>query len=164
MSLIFKPVGEDQLATLHTFIVKLATYEQRVEDVTSTTVNLKENLLGTNPLAYAFLILENTAHLDNTIGFCLYYFTYSTFSGTKNLYLEDLFISDQKRNLGYGKQAMAELARIAVNNNCSAMHWSVLDWNESAMNFYQRIGATPKNGSVSYQLDSYNLSELADEF
>ncbi len=75
------------------------------------------------------------------VGFALYFFNYSTFLSRRGLYLEDLFVVPQFRGKGYGKRIMQFLAKTAVEKGCGRFEWSVLDWNQPAINFYQKIGA-----------------------
>jgi GNAT superfamily N-acetyltransferase len=86
------------------------------------------------------------------IGFAVYFYNYSTWQGRKGLYLEDLYIMPEYRGIGAGIQLLKYLARKAVFENCGRFEWSVLDWNEPAIKFYQSIGAKPKSEWVGYQL------------
>ena len=83
------------------------------------------------------------------IGFCVYFFSYSTWLGKQGLYLEDLYISPTSRGSGAGKQMLRHLAQIACETGCGRFEWSVLDWNEPAIGFYESIGA----GAQSLLLD-----------
>ncbi|MFZ1322938.1 MAG: GNAT family N-acetyltransferase [Ignavibacteria bacterium] len=75
------------------------------------------------------------------IGYAFYFFTYSSFFAKKTLYLEDIYISEKYRNLGIGKEYFKELLNIAKKNKCGRMEWVVLDWNENAIKFYEKLGA-----------------------
>ncbi|HQY21439.1 MAG TPA: GNAT family N-acetyltransferase [Ignavibacteria bacterium] len=75
------------------------------------------------------------------IGYAFYFFTYSSFFAKKTLYLEDIYISEKYRNLGIGKKYFIELLKIARKNKCGRMEWVVLDWNENAIKFYEKLGA-----------------------
>ena len=80
----------------------------------------------------------------------------------RGLYLEDLFVSPEHRGLGAGKALLVQLAKIAVSNQCGRLEWSVLDWNEPAIKFYQSLGAEPQNEWVPYRLTGQALTELAE--
>jgi GNAT superfamily N-acetyltransferase len=82
------------------------------------------------------------ASVDQTVvGFALFFHNFSTFLGRPGLYLEDLFVRPEWRDRGIGRRLMVHLAEIAVSRGCGRMEWAVLDWNESAIGFYERIGA-----------------------
>jgi GNAT superfamily N-acetyltransferase len=78
----------------------------------------------------------------NAVGFALFFHNYSTFLGRHGLYLEDLFVIPAARGRGHGKALLQQLARIAVERGCGRFEWSVLDWNEPSIRFYQSMGAT----------------------
>lgn len=82
----------------------------------------------------------------------MYFFNYSTWQGRRGLYLEDLYVSPEYRGSGAGKALLRHLARIAVTGGCGRFEWSVLDWNEPAIKFYESIGAKAKSEWVGYQL------------
>lgn len=82
------------------------------------------------------------AEINNEIaGYSFYFFTYSSFLAKKSLYLEDIFITENQRSKGIGKLFFNELLKIAEKNNCGRMEWAVLDWNEKAIKFYDKLGA-----------------------
>jgi GNAT superfamily N-acetyltransferase len=76
------------------------------------------------------------------VGFALFHHNFSTFLGRPGLYLEDLFVVPEWRGRGIGRLLLSRLAKMAVQRGCGRMEWSVLDWNEPAVGFYQRLGAT----------------------
>ncbi|HEY8569978.1 GNAT family N-acetyltransferase, partial [Microbulbifer sp.] len=102
-------------------------------------------------------------NIDNKpVGFAVYFFNYSTWLGKNGLYLEDLYISPEYRGAGAGKALLKHLAKIAVSKNCGRFEWSVLDWNEPAIRFYQSIGAKSQDEWVGYRLAGNALEEFAN--
>jgi GNAT superfamily N-acetyltransferase len=97
---------------------------------------------------------------DTVVGFALYFFNYSTFVGRKGLYLEDLFIRPVFRGKGYGKKLLLYLAQLAHEQGCGRMEWSVLNWNTSAIQFYESLGAKPMDEWTIYRLDADGLEGL----
>ena len=79
---------------------------------------------------------------DESAGFALFFHNFSTFLTRKGLYLEDLYVRQAHRGKGYGKQMLAYLAQLAVERGCGRFEWSVLDWNEPAITFYEGLGAS----------------------
>jgi GNAT superfamily N-acetyltransferase len=92
------------------------------------------------------------------IGFALFFHNFSTFTGKRGLYLEDLYVLPEYRHLGYGKQFFSELRKIAHERNCGRMEWICLDWNASAIQFYKKnIGAISLDDWTLYRLSENNL-------
>src|SRR6187549_1696509 len=118
-------------------IRELAVYEKLAHEVVATEERLRENLFGARPQAEV-LIAEWNAE---SAGFALFFHNFSTFLGRHGLYLEDLFVVPEWRGKGVGKQLLAHIAAIAESRKCGRMEWAVLDWNESAIAFYRRMGA-----------------------
>ena len=139
-------------------ITDLAIYEKAEDAVIATVSDIEQTLFG-NESTTAALICE----LDGqVVGFAVYFFNYSTWLGKRGLYLEDLFVSPEHRGCGAGKALLVHLAKIAVSNQCGRFEWSVLDWNEPAIKFYQALGAEPQNEWVSYRLTGQALIDLAE--
>ena len=139
------------------FITDLAIYEKAGDAVSATASDIKQTLFGEASTTRA-LICE----IDKqAVGFAVYFFNYSTWLGQHGLYLEDLYISPQFRGMGAGKALLVHLAKIAVSNSCGRFEWSVIDWNEPAIKFYQSLGAEPQNEWVPYRLTGKALSDLA---
>lgn len=115
-------------------IKDLAEFEKAPEQVIVTVEKLEKDGFGKNPLFEA-QILECEG---KDAGFFLYYFRYSTWKG-KSLYLEDLYVIPEFRRKGLARYAFSELGKIALEEECGRFEWQVLDWNESAIKFYQQF-------------------------
>jgi GNAT superfamily N-acetyltransferase len=128
------------LAVILGLIRALADYEKLSGDVVATEGLLDASLFprdGSAPAAYCVL-----AEVDGVpAGFALYFFNYSTFLARPGLYLEDLFVRPEFRGRGYGKALLLHLAKLANARGCGRMEWSVLDWNQPAIEFYESLGA-----------------------
>jgi GNAT superfamily N-acetyltransferase len=96
-------------------------------------------------------------------GFALFFHNFSTFEGKPGIYLEDLFVRPDARGSGLGKALLAYLAGLAVERDCARLEWSVLDWNEPAIGFYQKLGARLMDDWTVMRLDGENLSQLGAE-
>ena len=90
----------------------------------------------------------------------LFFHNFSTFLSRRGLYLEDLYVRPAHRRLGVGRALLTRLAAIAVERNCGRMEWSVLDWNDSAQHFYERLGAFPMSEWTTYRLTGTALIAL----
>ncbi len=127
----------EDVETIFNLIQALAEYEKLSHQVIGTPEQLKEHLFGKHP--YAEVILADIQ--DKTVGFALFFHNYSTFLTQPGIYLEDLFVLPEYRRKGIGKALIVAVAQLAVSRNCGRLEWSVLDWNQPAIDFYRSIGA-----------------------
>jgi len=116
----------------------LAEFEQLTHLLQVTPEKLRPQLFGERPAAEA-LVAERGGEV---VAFALFFTNFSTFLAQPGLYLEDLFVTPSHRGRGIGQAMLTRLARLAVERGCGRFEWSVLDWNENAIRFYQRMGAT----------------------
>jgi len=128
----------DDAATILAFIGELAEYEKLSHEVVADEEALRATLFGVKRDADV-LIAELAG---GPVGFALFFQSYSTFLAKPGLYLEDLFVRPAARGKGVGSALMAALARIALQRNYGRFEWSVLDWNENAIRFYEKMGAS----------------------
>ena len=153
-----RPADAEDAALILRFITDLAVYEEAGDSVLASEADIRDTLFGKDSTTRA-LICE----IDNeAVGYAVYFFNYSTWLGKNGLYLEDLYVSPDYRGFGAGKALLKHLAQIAVSRNCGRLEWSVLDWNEPAIRFYQSIGAKPQDEWVAYRLTGQALLDLAE--
>ena len=132
-----RPAQPSDVAHIHGMIVELAVFEKLEHLVVATEAMLHDGLFGARPSCEAIIGEEN----GKVVAFALFFHNFSTFLTKKGLYLEDLYVLQSHRGKGYGTQMLKRLAQIAVERNCGRFEWSVLDWNEPAIQFYQAMGA-----------------------
>lgn len=154
---IRKATVEDSSLILR-FVTDLAIYEKAEHEVKATELEIQESLFGSDSKTNAVICNIN----NEPVGFAVYFFNYSTWLAKHGLYLEDLYVSPEFRGSGAGKALLKHLAKIALSKNCGRFEWSVLDWNEPAIQFYQSIGAKPQTEWVSYRLTGKSLEEFAN--
>lgn len=140
------------------FIRGLATYEKLLHEVEATEEKLGATLFGPRPAAECLL-----AFSDGNVpaGFAIFFTNYSTFLAQPGLYLEDLFVSPEWRGRGIGKALLLHLAALANARGCGRMEWSVLDWNQPAIDFYESIGAERKTEWTTCRLTGAALARYA---
>jgi GNAT superfamily N-acetyltransferase len=139
------------------FIKELAEYEKLLHEVVATEKILKQNLFGVKPQAEVVI-----GYLDeNPVSFALFFHNFSTFLGRYGLYLEDLFVRPEARGKGIGQKMLAYLAYLAKQRNCGRFEWWVLDWNETAIGFYKRLGAKAMDEWTVYRVTGQALDKLA---
>jgi GNAT superfamily N-acetyltransferase len=148
----------DDVPRILGLIQALAEYERMTDQVVATEDRVRESLFGTRPHAECVLAWDG----ETAVGFALWFHNYSTFLGRQGLYLEDLFVLPAWRGRGVGRALLRELARIAVERGCGRMEWSVLDWNEPAIGFYERLGAVAMKEWTVYRLTGEALTRLAE--
>ena len=143
---------------IYNFICQLAEYEKLTDDVTTTPDSLGETLFGPNSNVETLIGYVD----EKPVAFALYFYNFSTFKGKRGLYLEDIFVIPEMRGNGVGKELLKRLAQIAKENNCARFEWSVLDWNEPAINFYKSLGAKPMDEWTVYRLTEKEIENLAN--
>ena len=139
-------------------IRELAEYERAPEEVVATEEGLAAALFGENPAAE--VLIGETAGEPNC--FALFFHNFSTWTGRRGLYLEDLFVRPEVRGRGYGKALLVRLAALARERECGRMEWAVLDWNEPAIKFYRKLGAKPNEEWTIFRLTREGISDLAE--
>jgi GNAT superfamily N-acetyltransferase len=115
----------------------LADFENLSHQVQATREQLQETLFGAKPAAEVVLACEG----ETVVGFAVFFPNFSTFLGKPGLYLEDLYVRPEFRGRGHGRALLRHLATLALERGCGRFEWTVLDWNESAIEFYRRQGA-----------------------
>jgi GNAT superfamily N-acetyltransferase len=155
------PATKDGVALVLQFIKGLADYERLADQVVATEANLAESLFGPNANAEAYF-----AHLSSrdgepvAVGCAIFTQHYSTYSGNSSLYLEDVFVLPEWRGHGVGRELLAYGAGLAKSRGYPRMEWSVLDWNEPAIGFYEKLGAERIDGWLTYRLSGEALERL----
>jgi GNAT superfamily N-acetyltransferase len=132
-----RPATPADVAHIHAMIVELAVFEKLEHMVVATEALLHDGLFGARPSCEAIVGEEN----GEVVTFALFFHNFSTFLTRKGLYLEDLYVRQSHRGKGFGTQMLQRLAQIALERGCGRFEWSVLDWNEPAINFYKAMGA-----------------------
>lgn len=139
------------------FAKELAAYEREPEAVVSTEAMMHEALFGEKPLAEALI-----AEVDGVaIGFAVFFHTFSTWTGRKGIWLDDLYVTPEARGSGAGKALLSALAGICLDRDCARFEWWVLDWNEPAIGFYRSIGAEPMDEWTTQRVTGDALVKLA---
>jgi len=159
MSIQIRPASRDDAALIHGYITELAIYEKAEQEVVATVADIEQSLFATDSPAKALICLQQ----GQPVGYAVYFLSYSTWQGKRGLYLEDLYITPAARGSGAGKQLLRHLAQLAVQQGCGRFEWSVLDWNQPAIDFYQSFGAQPQAEWVRYRLAGADLDTFAEQ-
>ncbi len=132
------PAQAGHVPAIHAMIGELAQFEKLEHLLQGTAEAFAAELFATPPVIEAVTALVS----GTPVAFALYFHNYSTFLARKGLYLEDVYVKPAYRRQGIGRALLIHLARIAVARGCGRFEWSVLDWNQSAIRFYEGLGAS----------------------
>ena len=142
------------------FIKKLAEYEKLSHEVVATEENLEKYLFGEEKVAEVVI----GYYQEKPVAFALFIYNFSTFLARPGIYLEDLFVLEEYRGMGFGKVLLTYLAKIATEKDCGRLEWAVLDWNEPSIEFYKSLGARIMNEWIINRMTGDALVELAAKF
>ncbi|HVH85372.1 MAG TPA: GNAT family N-acetyltransferase [Terriglobales bacterium] len=155
--LSIRPATKQDVPVILDLIRGLAEYEREPNAVVATEADIIRDGFSDNP-RFECLIAE---WAGKSAGFAFYFFHYSTWLGKSGLYPEDLFVRPELRGKGIGKALLAHLAGIAVREHCYGMRWQVLDWNQPAIDFYEKLGAKVSKQWLDVRLSGSALESLA---
>jgi GNAT superfamily N-acetyltransferase len=157
LTLTIRPAAPGDAALILRFVRELAEFEREPDAVVATEPLLHDALFGAHPAAEARI-----AELDGAaIGMALFFYNFSTWTGWRGLYLEDLYVTPSARGQGVGAALLRHLAALAVERGCTRFEWSVLDWNEKAIGFYRSMGAVPMDEWTVFRVAGDALAKLA---
>ncbi len=141
-------------------IRELAEYEKLSHDVVADADTIRESLFGEGAVAEAVIAEYEGA----AVGMAVFFHNFSTFIGRRGMYLEDLYVNPDFRGKGIGETLLAYLAKLAKARDCGRIEWSVLDWNESAIRFYKKLGAGAMDDWTVFRLGVDGIARLAERF
>ena len=159
MTVRIRPAEPADVPVVAELIRQLARFEKLEHEVVLTEELLMAGLFGARPYAEALLAEED----GPPIAFALFFSSFSTFLARPGMYLEDLFVLPDHRGRGVGRAVLAHLARLAIERGCGRLEWAVLNWNQEAIRFYERLGARPNSEWTVYRLRGEALHALGRE-
>ena len=157
MSLVLRFATPEDVATILRFVRELAEFEREADKVVATEALLHEAMFGERPVAEAVMAERN----GEPLGMALFFHNFSTWTGWRGLYLEDLYVTPAARGSGVGKALLSHLAAIAVDRGCTRFEWAVLNWNQKAIDFYKAMGAEPMDEWIVNRVSGDALTRLA---
>ncbi|MEV7875325.1 GNAT family N-acetyltransferase [Microbacterium sp. NPDC089188] len=150
-----RPGDEDGILAC---IQALADYEKEPDAVENTAAMITATLFGDEPRAFAIVVAGPD---DDIRAIAIWFLTYSTWTGTHGIWLEDLYVHEQYRSHGYGVALLSALAEECVRRGYSRLEWTVLDWNEPAIGFYRALGAEAMEEWTTRRVTGEALQALA---
>ena len=157
MSVTIREAVPGDVATILRFIRELAEFEREADKGVATEELLHEAMFGERPVAETVIAERDGVPL----GMALFFHNFSTWTGWKGLYLEDLYVTPDARGSGVGGALLKHLAGIALDRGCTRFEWSVLDWNERAIAFYRSVGAEAMDEWTVNRVSGDALTKLA---
>lgn len=148
-SVEIRPAQVGDIPVILEFIRAIAHYEKMSDQVVADEATLRESLFGPRPAAEVLLAYLN----GEPAGYAVTFSTFSTFEGRAGLWLEDLFVHEHLRGKGIGKALFEAVRRLAAERNCPRLEWVALDWNQSAIDFYEMQGARALKEWIQFRLD-----------
>lgn len=141
----------------------LAEYERELDKVASTEDAFHELLFPADgrPMAFGHVAEAATETGVEVVGMAVWYLTFSTWTGQKGIWLEDLYVMPEHRGSGLGTELLAALAQVCVDRGYARLEWWVLDWNEPSIGFYRSLGAADCGEFTTYRMDGGPLEALA---
>lgn len=150
-----RETSENDLSLILGFIKEIAEYEKLSNAVDATEGSLKKYVFEKRRAEV--LIVEKD---ENPIGYVVYFYNFSTFTGTSGLYLEDVFIRSEYRGMGLGKEIFKILGKLAREEGCKRMEWVCLNWNEPSKKFYKGLGAISMDEWTTFRLTEDYIRKL----
>ena len=154
---VIRAARADDVEFAFSMIVALAQYERAPDAVAGSPELLREALFGPAPTAEAVIAERD----GERIGFALFHGSFSTWECRPGIWLEDLFVMPEHRRGGAGEALLRHVAKIAVARGCTRLEWVALDWNESALSFYEKLGAEVLDDWLPHRLDGAGLQAFA---
>lgn len=155
--MIIRPAAPADAQAIYDMIYELAVYEKAPQEVVTTADEIRDTLFGAESKTEA-LVCEVAGKI---VGYAVFFTSYSTWLGRNGIYMEDLYVSPDARGQGAGKALLKTIAQYAVARKCGRLEWSVLDWNQPAIDFYLSIGAVEQGEWVRYRLSGEALIDFA---
>lgn len=153
-----RPATAADASTLLKFIMELAEFEKLAHEVKATENDIRRTLFEEDNGTEAII-----AEVDGKpVGSAIFFKSYSTFLAKPGIYLEDLYVSPKSRSAGVGAALLKYLANLCLERNYGRLEWSVLDWNERAIQFYRKVGAIGMNEWTVQRLDEAGLRKFVE--
>jgi GNAT superfamily N-acetyltransferase len=158
VSVTIRATGPRDAAEIHRLICALAEYEREPDAVEATPESLAAQMRE-EPPPWEALLAERDGR---AVGLALFFHNFSTWTGRRGLYLEDLFVDESERGRGTGRALIREVARIAVERGCGRLELAVLDWNTPSIDFYRAHGGEAMDEWIVYRFSGDALGQLAE--
>ncbi|AXU95215.1 MAG TPA: N-acetyltransferase [Erwinia persicina] len=158
MTIVIRRAEHQDAKLILAMIAELAEYEKALHEVVASQQDIEHSLFAPESHTEALMCEVD----GEPAGYAVFFTSYSTWLGKNGIYLEDLYISPRFRGQKAGKMLLRHIAQLAVSRGCGRLEWSVLDWNQPAIDFYKSIGAAPQDEWVRYRMEGQVLTDFAE--
>ncbi|HEY1996133.1 GNAT family N-acetyltransferase [Paraburkholderia sp.] len=158
MAAKIRAAAPGDVSAIFSLMLELAEFESLTHLFVATEAGVHDALFGARPSSEAMVAQDEDGRI---VAYALYFHNFSTFLGRRGLYLEDLYVQPAQRGSGLGTQMLRQLAALAVERQCGRFEWTVLDWNQQAISFYEKMGATVLPDWRIVRITGDALEELA---
>ena len=141
-------------------IKELAEYEEMLDQVVGSVLDIEKTFFCENPKVQALLVKKDKND-EEIVGFAIYFYNYSTFLCKHGIYIEDIYIQEQYRGLGFGKKVFQHICKKAITEDCGRVEWWCLDWNKKSIDFYLNMNAEPMEDWTVYRLKREEIEKIA---
>lgn len=148
-------VKEGEEGLILEFIKEISVYEKMQECVVATKESIRKAIFDLH--SCNALVVE---YKNEPVGFCIFFYSFSTFCGRTNIYLEDLFVKEKFRGRGFGKEVFKVLVQITLEEGCHRLEWVCLNWNKSSIEFYKKMGAFALEDFTTWRMTRKEMSEM----
>jgi len=157
--LVIRSAEKRDIPNIVALIRAMARYEKLTDQIELDEATLDESLFSDNPVPRALVATLGS----EMVGYAIYFYNFSTFLGTKGIYLEDIYVDTEYRGQGIGDKLFRKVADIARLENCGRMEWVALDWNKPAINFYESRGAKMHEEWRLFRFTRAELNSLSND-
>lgn len=160
--LTLRPAQPQDVGTVLQLVRDLADYERLAHEVDADETLFTAALFSAQPRAFCTLAdWQTPGSKPVSVGLALWFYNFSTFRGRHGIHLEDLFVRPEYRGRGIGAALLLDLAARCTREGLTRLEWSVLDWNQPALDFYRSLGAEAKPEWVLHRVTGDALTNLA---
>jgi GNAT superfamily N-acetyltransferase len=156
---VIRRAGKKNSAGIVDLLTALANYEHLDPPDAAAKKRILRDIFSKKKLLQLFVAADKPS--KKLVGYALFYYTYSSFLARPTLYLEDIFVLEEFRHLGIGKDLFVRCVSEAKRRGCGRMEWAVLTWNEKAIGFYEKLGANRLNEWYYYRLTQDKMDDLS---
>ena len=158
MSQHIREATPDDVPAILRLVRELAEYEREPDAVEATEESFRSTMF---PAQGDPTVFGHVGEVDGeVVGIAIWFLSFSTWTGTNGIWLEDLYVTPSQRGTGLGKALLATLARVCVERGYRRLEWTVLDWNEPSITFYRSLGAVPMDEWTTNRLAGDALTDL----
>jgi GNAT superfamily N-acetyltransferase len=152
-----RPATEADMELLFGLILELAEYEKLADKVAGDPELLRRALFEQRAAEALMVELDGEA-----IGYAIFFTTFSSFECRSGVWIEDVYVRPDKRRDGIGRRVMEHIAGLTLERGHVRLEWTALDWNEPALGFYEKLGATRLGDWVTHRLDVDGMRRLGE--